>query len=110
MCLQGRIREEIGIILFVSNDARFFAHHRLTLAKAVRQQGYKVVFVAFKGDKPANKHWQDFADGFKGKRILHSPSNARYRPVGLAQGPHGALYISDDQRGRIWKVVYTGSK
>ena len=33
---------------------------------------------------------------------------AEYRPMGLAVGPEGALYISDYKKGRIWRVVYTG--
>src|SRR5690606_31658263 len=33
---------------------------------------------------------------------------AKYRPMGLAMGPDGALYISDYKKGRIWRVVYTG--
>jgi glucose/arabinose dehydrogenase len=28
--------------------------------------------------------------------------------VGLAEGPEGSLYITDDQRGRIWRVIYVG--
>jgi glucose/arabinose dehydrogenase len=24
----------------------------------------------------------------------------------LAQGPDGALYVSDDRSGRIWKITY----
>ena len=36
------------------------------------------------------------------------PGGARYRPVGLAEGSDGSLYISDDQRGRIWRIVYRG--
>jgi glucose/arabinose dehydrogenase len=53
--------------------------------------------------------WEVFADGFKGREPLMSPRDAKYRPTGLAQGPDGALYISDSMTGRIWKVVYTGS-
>jgi glucose/arabinose dehydrogenase len=34
---------------------------------------------------------------------------AAHRPTGLAQGPDGGLYISDDRGGRIWRVVYVGS-
>jgi glucose/arabinose dehydrogenase len=26
----------------------------------------------------------------------------------LAQGPDGALYVTDDAGGRIYKIVYTG--
>ena len=31
-----------------------------------------------------------------------------HRPTGLAVGPDGALYISDDKAGRIWRVTYVG--
>jgi mono/diheme cytochrome c family protein len=31
-----------------------------------------------------------------------------HRPTGLAVGSDGALYISDDQHGRIWRVTYRG--
>ena len=31
-----------------------------------------------------------------------------HRPSGLAVGPDGALYISDDKAGRIWRVTYNG--
>jgi len=34
--------------------------------------------------------------------------DADHRPTGLAQGPDGSLYVTDDAGGRIWKIVYTG--
>lgn len=85
----------------------FVAFHGSWNRAPLPQEGYKVVFVPFKGALPAG-HWQDFAGGFAGKKPLSSPGSADYRPVGLAQGPDGALYISEDQHGRIWRVVYTG--
>ena len=47
-----------------------------------------------------------FADGFAGK--YKDPGRAAYRPSGLAVGPDGALYITDDKAGRIWRVTYVG--
>ena len=47
--------------------------------------------------------WTAFADNFRG-----SPNGMRYRPVGLAVGPDGALYVSDSEKGRVWKITYTG--
>ena len=39
---------------------------------------------------------------------LHHVTRYLYdRPVGLAQGPDGALYLSDDKGGRIWKITYS---
>ncbi|HET8553070.1 MAG TPA: PQQ-dependent sugar dehydrogenase [Gammaproteobacteria bacterium] len=73
------------------------------------QAGYNVVFVAFKNGKPAGKY-QVFASGFKGTQTLQSPDSAKYRPVGLAQGPDGSLYIADSQQGRIWRIIYVGGK
>jgi glucose/arabinose dehydrogenase len=64
-----------------------------------------------KNGKPTVKEpkgYEKFADGFAGQKIVESPGDADYRPMGLAQGPNGALYISDSQQGRVWKVIYTG--
>ena len=47
-----------------------------------------------------------FADGFAG--AVKEPGRAAFRPSGLAMGPDGALYISDDVHGRIWRVTYHG--
>jgi glucose/arabinose dehydrogenase len=71
------------------------------------QDGYKVVFQPFANGAPRDSS-ETFADGFAGRRKY--PRFADHRPVGLAEGPDGSVYISDDQRGRIWKVVYTGRK
>ena len=70
-----------------------------------RQEGYKVVFVPF-GDGAPRDTSETFADGFAGRRM--DPGGAQHRPVGLAEGPDGSLYISDDQRGRIWRIIYIG--
>jgi glucose/arabinose dehydrogenase len=69
--------------------------------------GYNVAFLPFDGDLPAAGDFEVFADEFAGDgRPL--PDAAEHRPVGLAQGPDGSLYISDDHGGRIWRVIYTG--
>lgn len=86
----------------------FIAFHGSWNRTPKPQQGYKVVFVPFRHDRPGR--WQDFALGFAGQRIIRHPGEAEYRPTGLAQGPDGALYISDDHHGRIWRVVYTGAQ
>jgi glucose/arabinose dehydrogenase len=67
------------------------------------QEGYYVVFVPMKDGMPSGD-WEVFADGFTG--VYKDPARAQYRPTGLAQGPDGSLYVSDDQKGRIWKISY----
>ena len=70
------------------------------------QAGFRVDFLPFADGKPGA--YETFADGFAGMKVVREDSDARYRPMGLAEGPDGSLYIGDTQKGRIWKVVYTG--
>ncbi|HET6377593.1 MAG TPA: c-type cytochrome [Methylocella sp.] len=71
------------------------------------QGGYNVVFQPFSGGKPSGP-FIVFADCFAG--AVKEPGRAAHRPSGLAIGPEGALYISDDIGGRIWRVTYQGDK
>jgi glucose/arabinose dehydrogenase/mono/diheme cytochrome c family protein len=70
------------------------------------QGGYNVVFVPFANGKPT-RQYEVFADGFAGAN--KDPGQAAHRPSGLTVGPDGALYVSDDLHGRIWRVAYTGA-
>jgi len=81
----------------------FVAVHGSWNRAPLPQQGYRVVFVPFKGGKPAGAY-QTFADGF----WHENGTGVQHRPVGVAQGPDGSLYISDDAAGRIWRVMYKG--
>jgi len=73
------------------------------------QAGYRVIFQPFDAGAPSGTD-DDFAGpgGFTGTDTVRSPGSADHRPAGLAQGPDGALYISDDQGGTIFRVVYQG--
>ncbi|HYW04808.1 MAG TPA: PQQ-dependent sugar dehydrogenase [Gammaproteobacteria bacterium] len=82
----------------------FIAFHGSWNRAPLPQQGYKVVFVPFRDGGPAGQ-WQVFADGFAGPGGIASPGDARYRPVGLAESPDGALYVADSVRGRIWRFT-----
>ena len=85
------------------NGAFIAFHGSWNRAPAV-QAGYSVAFLPFKDGMPDGAH-EIFADGFAGAK--KDPEGAAHRPCGLTQGSDGALYISDDQAGRIWKVSYT---
>jgi glucose/arabinose dehydrogenase len=83
----------------------FIAFHGSWNRAPEPQAGYNVVFSPFQGEAPVGS-WEIFADGFAGEDM--SPGGASHRPVGVAMGPEGALYISDSQVGRVWKVIYFG--
>ncbi len=85
----------------------FVAFHGSWNRAPLPQQGYKVTFTPFENGTPVSDY-ETFANGFAGTDSLQSPGDAEYRPMGLAMGPNGELYISDSQKGRIWRVVYTG--
>ncbi len=87
----------------------FVAFHGSTDRSPYPQAGYIVCFVPFKNDKPAGD-WEVFADGFTGVDTVFNTSDAVYRPMGLAMGPDGSLYISESNKGRIWRVMYKGDK
>jgi glucose/arabinose dehydrogenase/mono/diheme cytochrome c family protein len=84
----------------------FIAFHGSWNRSPGPQGGYNVAYVPFAGGKPTGQY-EIFADGFAGDK--KEPGKAAHRPAGLAVGPDGALYISDDVHGRIWRVVYGGS-
>jgi glucose/arabinose dehydrogenase len=69
------------------------------------QDGFKVVFVPMKNGA-VNGEWEVFADGFIGKDSIQSPMESAFRPAGLAEGPDGALYVTEDKHGRIWRIAY----
>jgi glucose/arabinose dehydrogenase len=85
----------------------FIAFHASWNRAPLPQRGYTVVFVPFEGAEPTGE-WSVFADGFKGAEILEDSDDAEFRPMGLAQGPDGALYITDSVEGRIWRVTHAG--
>ena len=69
------------------------------------QAGYNVVFVPMESGLPA-ADWEVFADGFTGAEEVLSPAAAKYRPTGLAEGPDGAIYLTEDKQGRLWRITW----
>jgi glucose/arabinose dehydrogenase/mono/diheme cytochrome c family protein len=88
-------------------NGAFIAFHGSWDRAPFPQGGYNVVFQALTGEGSAAR-CEVFADGFAG--ASKEPGSAEHRPSGLAVAPDGALYIADDQRGRIYRVVYRGSE
>lgn len=87
----------------------FIAFHGSWNRAPLPQEGYFVAFVPFKNGKPSGE-WEIFANGFSGlsgDEKVKNPRNAKARPCGLAQGPDGSLYVSDDNKGSIFKISYS---
>jgi glucose/arabinose dehydrogenase/mono/diheme cytochrome c family protein len=83
----------------------FIAFHGSWNRAPFEQGGYNVAFQPLDGGR-ASGRCEVFADGFAG--AVKSPEKAAHRPTGLAVGPDGSLFVSDDIRGRIYRVVYQG--
>jgi mono/diheme cytochrome c family protein len=83
----------------------FIAFHGSWNRAPYPQGGYNVVYQPLEGDH-ASGNCEIFADGFAGS--AKTPDGAEHRPSGLAVAPDGALYISDDVRGRIYQIKYNG--
>jgi glucose/arabinose dehydrogenase len=71
------------------------------------QSGFLVAFVPFADGKPSGSY-EEFATGFAGSQAPADPKKAPHRPMGVAAGPDGAIYVTDDAGGRVWRVVYKG--
>jgi glucose/arabinose dehydrogenase/mono/diheme cytochrome c family protein len=83
----------------------FIAFHGSWDRAPYPQSGYNIVFQPLNGAKAAGA-CEIFADDFAGP--VKTPEGALHRPSGLAVGPDGAMYVSDDIRGRIYRIVYKG--
>jgi len=101
-----------GLLFYTGNqfpakyrNGAFIAFHGSWNRAPEPQAGYFVVFVPFKNGVPSGK-WEVFANGFAGVDLSVKGARAKYRPCGLAQGPDGSLYVSDDSKGTIWKIQY----
>jgi glucose/arabinose dehydrogenase len=85
----------------------FIAFHGSWNRAPLPQAGYNVTFQPIAGGK-ATGDFEVFADGFAGKSPLMNPNDAVARPDGVAQAPDGSLYVSESQKGKIWRVIYNG--
>src|SRR5262249_22431267 len=77
----------------------------IVLHGAQNKFGYNVVFIPFNRNGKSGAPTV-FADGFAAfNQSATPPGPARYRPIGIAEGPDGSLYVADSQKGRIWRIA-----
>jgi len=60
--------------------------------------GYKVIRILMKDGRPVG--FEDFLSGWVKNGVVSG------RPAGLATGADGALYLSDDHKGFIYRIAY----
>jgi len=90
-------------------NGAFVVFHGSWNRAPLAQQGYNVMFVPFKNGKPAGAPTV-FADKFAGRDPVMDPKTAAYRPTGIALAQDGSIFVSDDTKGRIWRISYTGQQ
>jgi glucose/arabinose dehydrogenase len=65
-----------------------------------KRTGYKVIRIRLKDDSPTGEY-QDFLTGF-----VANDSDVWGRPVGVAVARDGALLVSEDANGTIWRITH----
>jgi glucose/arabinose dehydrogenase len=95
--------------LAVYNATQFPAEYRGNLFAAEhgswnrsKRTGYKIIRVITKDGKPTGEY-EDFVTGF-----VINDSSVWGRPVGVTVDNDGALLISEDANGTIWRITYSG--
>jgi mono/diheme cytochrome c family protein len=90
-------------------NGAFIAFHGSTIRNPYPQGGYFVGFVPFENGEPSDD-WEVFANGFSVVDPIVSTGDAQHRPMGLATGPDGSLYIAESVQGKIWRIRFTGNR
>jgi glucose/arabinose dehydrogenase len=87
-------------------NGAFICFHGSWNRAPLKQGGYFVAFVPFGKDGKPSGDYEIFADGFAGGPEVKNPGDAKARPMGLAQGTDGSIYITDSVKGKVWRVIH----
>lgn len=93
----------LGMTFLRGSEVPAAYHHAALVAlhgswNRTRKDGYKVVSLHWQDDGRIDE--RDFLWGFLVDESVIG------RPVDVAEGPDGAIYVSDDYAGAIWRVAY----
>ncbi|MBD2699728.1 PQQ-dependent sugar dehydrogenase [Spirosoma sp. BT702] len=105
-------------------NGAFICFHGSWNRAPLQQGGYFIAFVPFGKDGRPSGNYEVFAENFAGvaelgkpgtnvnagKLDLASPGDAKARPMGLAEGPDGSLYVTDSVKGKVWRITYSAKK
>ena len=104
-----------GMVFYTGNQfpaayrgGAFIAFHGSWNRAPMPQAGFRVVFAPFRFNRPVGS-FTTFADGFNPSPAPGRATPGTRRPTGIAQGPDGSLYVTDDTGGTIWKITYRGT-
>jgi glucose/arabinose dehydrogenase len=81
----------------------FVAFHGSLFHEPLEPRGHSVSFVPFSGAAPSGETETFAKAGF-------ALVGVAARPSGLAEGPDGSLYVTDDSRGKLWRVRWRGER
>jgi glucose/arabinose dehydrogenase len=88
-------------------NGAFIAFHGSWDRSPLEQRASNITFQPFAQGSPSGK-FEVFASGFAGKNKLMNSGEALARADGVAQAADGSLYITESQKGEIWRVFYRG--
>ena len=90
-------------------NGAFIGFHGSTNRAPYPQSSYFIGFVPFKNGKPSGEY-EIFADGFAQIDPIVNTRDAMYRPMGIAFAPDGTMYLSETEKGKIWRVQFKGDR
>ena len=69
-----------------------------------QRTGYKIIRILMKDGAPTGEY-EDFMTG-----LVLNDREVWGRPVGVTTSLDGALLVSEDGNGTVWRIAYTGTK
>lgn len=87
-------------------DDLFVAYHGSWNTSLPNARDCKVQRIVVEGGSPVRS--EDFVNGWRAPGKMCGDPATWGRPADVLFGPDGAMYISDDHGGRVYRMVYTG--